>query len=519
MKTKYLSYGPQLVVLAIVALTAVHYFNFTAEDAYITYRYAENFVQTGALVYNLGEPINAMTSPLHALVSAALFFVTTDTALFNKILGLILLLVSAWLVWRRFRGQPLWQLLALVLVLMPPAVLLWTFGGLETPLLLFFATLTVTLADRIRKPSLSALCLLYFLCGLAFLTRYDASLFLLPLVVYTALKARSIRNVLIAALIAAALPAGWVAISLIYYGDLLPTSFYVKTPDPNLWRIATNGEYIAAYLVFVGLVPVLAVAGLELYRRANAKLALMAHARRWWWLYTGLLLELAYGLTMATHHMMFSFRFFVPYLPAAAIVTVELARSAMELNESRPPMRFTVSLLPTLMVGLIAFQGLQGIYTYYRSVNGLSRIGEYQSLGVRDYIRFMQILKLEAQDIERHWLSLEGRPNRQPRILTYAGGMLPYTYRDAYIYEKLVSYRHCYQRYKQGLYADYIHLLAPRQGTVTQQLPAPEADFFVVSTYSMAFDGSRQSFVVYYNPHPHEQNLSSEISGACNPDE
>jgi arabinofuranosyltransferase len=519
MKTKYFNYGPQVVVLAVVTLTALHYFNFTAEDAYITYRYAENFVQTGALVYNLGEPINAMTSPLHALVSAALDVVTHDTARSNKILGLLLLLVSAWLVWRRFSGQPRWQLLALILVLMPPAVLLWTLGGLETPLLLFFATLTVMLTDRFRKPSLSALCFVFFLCGLAFVTRYDASLFLLPPVIYMVLKARSKTNVLMAAVVGAALPIAWFAISLIYYGDLLPTSFYVKTPDPSLGRLATNAEYIAAYLVFVGLVPVMAVAGLELCRCPNAKHVLVAHVRRWWWLYAGILLELVYGLTMATHHMMFSFRFFVPYLPAAATVTVEFARSTMELNETRPPKRFFVPLMPTLMVGLIIFQGLQGIYTYYQSVNGISRIGEYQALGVRDYIRFMQILKLEAQDIERHWASLEGRPDRQPRILTYAGGMLPYTYRNAYIYEKLVSYRHCYQRYKQGLYADYIHLLAPRQGTVAQQLPRPEDDFHVVSAYSMDFDGSQQSFIVYYNPNPHEQNLSSAISGACNPDE
>jgi hypothetical protein len=164
---------------------------------------------------------------------------------------------------------------------------------------------------------------------------------------------------------------------------------------------------------------------------------------------------------------------------------------------------------------LIAFQGIQGLYTYYRSVNGISRIGEYQALGVRDYVRFMQILKLEAQDIERHWASLEGRPDRQPRILTYAGGMLPYTYRNAYIYEKLVFYRHCYQRYKQGLYADYIHLLAPRQGTVAQQLPKLESEFYLVSTYSLNFDGSQQTFAVYYNPEPEANNLSARISEPC----
>src|SRR6185295_11433244 len=123
------------------------YFDFTAEDAYITYRYAENFVKLGSLVYNAGEPINAMTSPLHALLSAALFYTTGQTVLSNKILAMLLLFLSTLLVWYRFRAHPQWQFLALILVLMPPSLLLWTFGGLETPILLFLATVTVFLSD------------------------------------------------------------------------------------------------------------------------------------------------------------------------------------------------------------------------------------------------------------------------------------------------------------------------------------------------------------------------------------
>src|SRR5215212_6625353 len=136
-----------LLLLIITGISAVFYFNFTAEDAYITYRYAENWVTSGSLVYNEGEPINAMTSPLHAMLSAALFLVTGNTVLSNKIISLLLLLISALLVWYRYRDQLHLQVLALIL-LFPPCVLLWTFGGLETPVLLFLATITVILANR-----------------------------------------------------------------------------------------------------------------------------------------------------------------------------------------------------------------------------------------------------------------------------------------------------------------------------------------------------------------------------------
>jgi len=212
-----------LPILIIISISGILYFNFTAEDAYITYRYAENLVNSGSLVYNEGEPINAMTSPFHAILSAALFYTTGHTVLSNKIVALFLLLFSALLVWYRFRDQPQLQLLALVLMLMPPSVLLWTFGGLETPILLFLATSTVFLVDRTTAFSLNLLCLVFLLAGLAFLTRYDSILFFLPIIVYAASKARSLKHVVIASIGAAILPVLWFTTSILYYGDLLPT--------------------------------------------------------------------------------------------------------------------------------------------------------------------------------------------------------------------------------------------------------------------------------------------------------
>jgi hypothetical protein len=230
----------------------------------------------------------------------------------------------------------------------------------------------------------------------------------------------------------------------------------------------------------------------------------------------GLLLEILYGLTMATQHMMFSFRFFVPYLPSAAVLVIDLIHRASEaggvdLSAGRPASAFMAFLLC-----LMVFQLYQDAYTYDHSVNGISAIGEYRALGIRDYVTFIGILKQEALDIENHWELTHRDSGRPPRIITFAAGMLPYTYRESYIYEKLVSYRHCQERYHQGLYADYLHILAPRQGDIDQQLPRPEDTYHLVSSYEMIFDGSMQKFLVYYNPEPEAHNLSPRISDPCN---
>ena len=507
-------YWIHLLMLITIGISAVFYFNFTAEDAYITYRYAENWVNTGSLIYNQGEPINAMTSPLHAIFSAALFFVTGNTVLSNKIIAFILLLLSALLVWYRYRNQIHLQLLALIL-LFPPCVLLWTFGGLETPILLLLATVTVILVDHQSGFRPNSLYLVFFLAGLAFLTRYDSVLFFLPITLYIASKTRSITHIVIAAAGAAILPLAWLFVSVYYYGDLLPTSFYVKTPKGDLGDLIFNGIYVASYLFYVGIVPVTALIFATLITGHRTMDFLYQHFKSVWWLYVGLLLEILYGLTMATHHMMFSFRFFVPYIPSAVILVVDLLRRASEIVEvdlttGRPAYLFTGFLLFLMM-----FQLYQNVHTYTRSINGISLIGEYRALSIRDYVKFIQILKQEAVDIEKHWGLINGHSGRRPRILTYAAGMLPYTYRESYIYEKLVSYRHCSERHQQALYADYIHILAPRQGQVDQQLPRPEGSYDLVSSYEMFFDGSLQKFLVYYNPNPQDHNLSVRIFEPC----
>ena len=507
-------YFAHIPILLLFAIGAALYFNFTAEDAYITYRYAENWVNMGSLVYNEGEPINAMTSPLHTVLSAALFFVIGDTALSNKIMSLFLLLLSALLVWYRFRKYLHLQLLALILLL-PPCILLWTFGGLETPILLFLATTTAILVLRPEPFSLNLVCVIFLFAGLAFLTRYDSILFFLPVTLYAASKTQSFKHVLVALAVGAILPLAWLFVSIYYYGDLLPTSFYVKTPTGNLWGLIFNGKYIASYFLYIGIIPVVALVFVLLMPKQKTIDTLYQHFKRVWWLYIGLVLEVLYGLTMATHHMMFSFRFFVPYIPATAILVVDLVRRSSETREvdlttGRPAYLFT-----GLLLCLTLFQLYQNFYTYNHSINGISPIGEYRAIGVRDYVRFMQILKQEASDIEKHWELINGDKGRRPRIITFAAGMLPYTYRESYIYEKLVSYRHCHERYRQGLYADYIHIIAPRQGQINEQLPRPEDSYDLVSSYEMFFDGSMQKFLVYYNPQPEAHNLTARIYEPC----
>jgi hypothetical protein len=205
----------------------------------------------------------------------------------------------------------------------------------------------------------------------------------------------------------------------------------------------------------------------------------------------------------------------VPYVPAAALAVVDLVRRGAEVSSIDLSSRRTASALLVFLGGLLALQLSQEIYTYDRSINGFAPVGEYRAVSVRDYRQFMQLLSQEARDIETHWQRVGAGLSRPPRILTYAAGILPYVFRDSYIYEKLVSYRHCHQRVDQGLYADYLHIIAPRHGSVAEQLPGPDANFELVSSYNLFFDGALQQLIVYYNPRPLENNLNASIAAHC----
>ena len=495
------------------SVCVLYFFSFTAEDAYITYRYAENLVTTGTLTFNNHEPINALTSPLHALFSSALFYTTGHTVLANDLVGLAALTGSAFLVWRRFKNHPELQILASSLILLPAPVMVWTFGGLETPFLLFIATAAVILVDRYSSStiSLKSICLITTVAGLGFLTRYDSALFFAPIVLFAILKARSRSHVLIALATGALLPALWLAISISYYGDVFPTSFYEKTPTVKFTVLLVNGIYIALYLFFCGIIPAMAFA-FWLLKIGNGSLrALIKKTSSMWWLYVAISLQLIYGLTMATTHMMFSFRYFVPYIPSAVFMVAVLLRQVSQESKSLNSKK-GMAIFNGFMLCLLLSQYLWAAYTYNHSLN---LIGEYQKFSVRDYKLFMDGLRKQSVEVSQHW-DANGTDNRLPRILTYAAGVFPYYFRESYIYGSLISYRHAKYRIDSKnfvLSSDYVLILAPKHGSVESQLWTLE-NYSLVSSFEMNFDGQKENFLAYFNPYPRPHRLSTRINGS-----
>jgi hypothetical protein len=165
----------ELAVLGAVCLwaAAVHFWifrEFVWEDAYITYRYAQNLAEGEGFVFNPGDRLLGTTSPLYALVLALAGALGAPIDLASSALYSLFLsfaaLQGALLV--RAQGSAVLALGFAVLVLSGLGNVLHFFG-METTLLCWLLAVVVTAAQRQR------FVLLGITMGLAVLCRYDAA--------------------------------------------------------------------------------------------------------------------------------------------------------------------------------------------------------------------------------------------------------------------------------------------------------------------------------------------------------
>ena len=513
-------------VLVAVSLTTL--WAFTAEDAYIVARYAENLARHGRLHFNLSEPVNAMTSPLHALLEAGLSFLGPLVAIY-KWVGAGCLLASGGLVARALRGYP-WAQAGALLVVAAPCVAMWAVGGLETPVLMLWATILAVLSLRDAEPTPRVTYWIAGIAALAVLTRYDAVLFAGPIALGALVRLRQRRHVVGAVVLGAVPVLAWLGFSWWHYGDPLPTSFYVKPPGETSWLL--NGWYVAQYLAFVGAAP-LALLALSRWRQRRP-VAGRARVE----LTVALIAVGAYALTAATTHMMFGFRIGVPYVPALALVVGRaLAATAPDprsVHRGRQRLGWGMAL-----AALAVFHVAHLRYVDAHSINGMARglahadayektgqVGqtllEYTREGADVYTdQFMGSLERAAADIRTDWNArYDGAPPRPPRIWTFAAGLMPYEYPDAYIYEALVSYRkECSLRYHKALAADYIHVFNDHGRTEAEIVPrwAP-GRYEVVARYTYFFDGRETDFIVFHNTDPRPNPLPARIHDPCPPE-
>ncbi len=350
-----------LILLALV-IAAFHqglFLNWTNDDAYISYRYAENLRAGKGLVFNPGEKVEGFSNFLWVIILTSFNFLGISPLLTSKILSFCLSWLSILLIFKTALVLGLDKFSACFCALafsFSSSLAYFAMSGLETIFYTLLLLLSVFINEKYeQEPNKKSLFLLYSALLAAALTRPEGLLFLLMSSGYHLLKkiisGKGIRlkNILQIQLLSLFSYAFLILIRYWYYGDLLPNTFYAKPLGTfvEIGYSAFFSNFINA--LFSGSFLLIPILFLFTKRRYLTKflypllfcigqIVFMSYAGDW----------MTFG------------RFFMPVLPVVLVLTFVLL-GLIKANSEKSKLRLASKFIPVLL--LVIFAGLNAFQT------------------------------------------------------------------------------------------------------------------------------------------------------------
>ncbi|MEM8929726.1 MAG: hypothetical protein AAGE94_01045 [Acidobacteriota bacterium] len=314
-----------------------------ADDAFITFRYAENWAAGHGVVFDVGERVEGYSNFLFlALLAIGVRCGLSVIAVANAI-NLIAALVIAWLIvgalpGRRRRSSARWW--AAALVLGSGHMLLNVTSGLEAPLTAALV-LAAALASEHRRPIVTPLC-----CLALALNRPEGIALAAVVMVVDGVRewvggdATTRRRALLGWCWGLALPyAVYLAWRVAYFGQLLPNSIVAKMGQPAGASLRGSLDYMApAAVTYWPLLALVATAGAFALRQWLAEgfaEGFAAGGRLWTvWSLVGALVVLNVATGSGDPYVTF-LRYLLPLLPLLAALGVDAFEQARVANRGR----------------------------------------------------------------------------------------------------------------------------------------------------------------------------------------
>ncbi|MSQ02380.1 MAG: hypothetical protein EXR71_10905 [Myxococcales bacterium] len=340
-----------LTALAAVIFTvhAMHYWPIWIDDAYITFRYAENVRAGIGMVYNAGERVEGLTNLGWALLLTP--FAGGDLLFWSKLFGLGFGLGTVVLVgeWARTEVLPLSATgLTLAILVVFPWLPSYSMYGLETDAAAFFMTLAWTRhgveADGRSRVPLAALGM-----GLAPWMRPDGALAAILLGGWHLLRRgpKLTRSALVATLIVLVCAGTLVLVKLHWFGEIVPNTAATKLRN---WPPVRGLSYLDTFFSWPSPV-------LSFVCAAGALWGVLRVVRREDRALPGLFATI--GLVAAVVQngdFMQNFRFLVPTWPAMAAAVGVLVADLSRLHR-HAPLLASLAALPFFAPVLPVLQG------------------------------------------------------------------------------------------------------------------------------------------------------------------
>ena len=254
-------------ISAVIFLIIITALAWQSDDAYHAYIMAKNLVLGRGFVYNVGERATASSCPLFTLVIACGYFIFRNMFLCSLLICIIFSTMAYVIVVNNFCHTRRHVFMAFFTMVGSLCFISYTTSGLENCMLFFLTALFLKYFFKDRLYNARRMFLLAILISLIAMTRMDAVLMFIPMILYVFLARRDKVTFLRAVPIgfAGLLPfIGWEIFSIIYYGFPFPNTAYVKlgTDIPEREYLTRGVQYLLTSLSFdpiLIIVPVIAV--------------------------------------------------------------------------------------------------------------------------------------------------------------------------------------------------------------------------------------------------------------------
>ncbi len=381
---------------------------FIQDDAFISFRYAANLADGHGLVWNPGERREGYTNFLWTVIMALPHAFGFGPVIFLKILGIATLgcsLAITFITTEKVLHSRAAGLAAMLLTGGNYTFSAYATGGLETQLqaLLIIAGFFTGILIHENPTRLRFRVLFSLVCGFGLLTRLDSTL---PLMVMgTSILIGDLRNKdmtaskitarwlpLVLPVLLLVLP--WLVWKAIYYGSLLPNTFFVKAATPTGEIFTQGARYILLFLNSYWLTPFLLLAVFFSKTILTNRFLIQAGAAALLW---GLYVIYVGGDFM-------EFRFLVPVLPLFFIL---ISAAIWQIQPILPR---------ALLIGII----LIGSWRHWKTFEN------------RDGVESIRALHAHVAAPEENWIGAGKRLGELfghlpgVRIATTAAGAIPY---------------------------------------------------------------------------------------------
>jgi len=313
--TLMVAIGIALLVIALVRTA------WLSDDAYITFRTADNVIHGYGPVWNVDERVQTYTHPLWLAICTPAFLLTGEVFFTAIALGAVLTLAVVALLGLRLASTRWSLVVCLAALVSSKAFIDFSTSGLENPLthLLLLSFLWLWWSEpggvrRVRRLSFAA--------GLCLLTRLDLAPLVLPALAWESWRLGP-RAAIRPVFVGMAPVLAWELFSIFYYGSPVPNTAYAKlnTAMTADIRLRHGLSYLSRTLTSDPVtIPVIATAGFGLF----------AHRGRDWPVAAGIGLFIAYVVLEGGDWMMGRF------LTPAFVLSVGLLSRADWLQRRNP---------------------------------------------------------------------------------------------------------------------------------------------------------------------------------------